>query len=200
MGVYRNGYDDTTQDIIDDIVVLGNEYGTELKSYNSLIFLLRDQSYSPVSANDLYPMVDFGSDRYGFLTVEDEDSLVADIYIDGTFVITSNSYNWDTTGYTDGAYDIYAEANVDSGDSADDAYALIDVKAGRDILYESYTDYYGGSDLGAYAYAEDSGDATATTNINAGRDVQLNSRIKSKADFEHGAEYYYQLGNIKMKY
>jgi hypothetical protein len=48
------------------------------------------------------------------VTVDDEDSLVADIYIDGSFVASANSYNWDTTGYADGVYDIYAEA-TDSG-------------------------------------------------------------------------------------
>jgi hypothetical protein len=52
------------------------------------------------------------------VTVEDEDSLVADIYIDGTYVATSNSYNWDTTGYADGSYTIMAEA-TDSGSLTD---------------------------------------------------------------------------------
>jgi hypothetical protein len=49
---------------------------------------------------------------------DDQDTLVSDIYIDGTFVATANSYNWDTTGYADGAHTIYAEA-TDSGDLSD---------------------------------------------------------------------------------
>jgi hypothetical protein len=52
------------------------------------------------------------------VTVDDEDSLVADIFIDGTFVVTANSYNWDTTSYADGSHTIYAEA-TDSGSLSD---------------------------------------------------------------------------------
>ena len=44
------------------------------------------------------------------ITVTDEDTLTADIYIDGSYVITSNNYNWDTTTYADGSHTIYAEA------------------------------------------------------------------------------------------
>jgi hypothetical protein len=49
---------------------------------------------------------------------DDSDSLVADIYIDGSYVATANSYEWDTTAYADGSYDIYAEA-TDSGSLTD---------------------------------------------------------------------------------
>jgi hypothetical protein len=52
------------------------------------------------------------------VTVEDEDSLVADIYIDGTFVTSANSYNWDTTSYANGDHTITAEA-TDSGSLSD---------------------------------------------------------------------------------
>jgi hypothetical protein len=52
------------------------------------------------------------------VTVEDEDNLVADIYIDGTFVTSANSYNWDTTSYANGDHTIYADA-TDSGDLSD---------------------------------------------------------------------------------
>lgn len=74
LGVYRYGYNTTDKDVLYNIVVLGNDYGTSIKYYNSLILLLRDHSYSPYSANDLNPMVSWGSDRYGFLTVEDSNS------------------------------------------------------------------------------------------------------------------------------
>jgi hypothetical protein len=49
---------------------------------------------------------------------DDSDTLVADIYIDGTFIVTANSYDWDTTAYADGAHTIYADA-TDSGDLSD---------------------------------------------------------------------------------
>ncbi len=48
------------------------------------------------------------------VTVEDEDSLVPDIYIDDVYITTAYSYDWDTTGYSDGSHAIYAEA-TDSG-------------------------------------------------------------------------------------
>lgn len=52
------------------------------------------------------------------VNVDDEDSLVPDIYIDGVYVATASSFNWDTTAYDNGAYDIYAEV-TDSGDLSD---------------------------------------------------------------------------------
>ncbi len=45
---------------------------------------------------------------------DDSDTLISDIYIDGTYITTSNSYNWDTTTYTEGSHTIYAEA-TDTG-------------------------------------------------------------------------------------
>ena len=50
--------------------------------------------------------------------VDDEDTLTPDIYIDGSFVASATSFNWDTTAYADGVHTIYAEA-VDSGDLSD---------------------------------------------------------------------------------
>jgi hypothetical protein len=48
------------------------------------------------------------------VTVSDEDTLVPDIYIDGTFITTAYSYDWDTTAYAEGGHTVYAEA-TDSG-------------------------------------------------------------------------------------
>jgi hypothetical protein len=50
--------------------------------------------------------------------VADEDTLTPDIYIDGTYVTTAASFNWDTTAYDNGVHTIYAYA-VDSGDLSD---------------------------------------------------------------------------------
>jgi hypothetical protein len=43
-----------------------------------------------------------------------DGTLIPDIYIDGTFVTTANSYDWDTTTVADGSHTISAEA-TDSG-------------------------------------------------------------------------------------
>jgi hypothetical protein len=51
-------------------------------------------------------------------TDAEDGELTADIYIDGTFIIAANSYDWDTTGYEDGSHTIYAEA-TDNNDSTD---------------------------------------------------------------------------------
>ena len=48
------------------------------------------------------------------VTITDEDSLVADIYINESFIASSNSYSWHTTAYVNGTYTIRAEA-TDSG-------------------------------------------------------------------------------------
>ncbi|KYK22246.1 hypothetical protein AYK24_02530 [Thermoplasmatales archaeon SG8-52-4] len=44
----------------------------------------------------------------------EDGQLIADIYIDGTFIISSNSYDWDTTLESDSSHTIYAET-TDSG-------------------------------------------------------------------------------------
>jgi len=54
------------------------------------------------------------------VTVNDEDVIVPDIYIDGTYIATAYSYNWDTTAYADGTHSIYAEATDTGGLSGDD--------------------------------------------------------------------------------
>ena len=40
----------------------------------------------------------------------EDGALIPDIYIDTTKVATGNNYDWDTTNYNDGDYEIYAEA------------------------------------------------------------------------------------------
>jgi len=49
------------------------------------------------------------------VSVNDEDALTPDIYIDGSFVTSASSYDWDTNGYTDGTHDIFAEATDTGG-------------------------------------------------------------------------------------
>ncbi|MFW9931486.1 MAG: Ig-like domain-containing protein, partial [Candidatus Thorarchaeota archaeon] len=54
------------------------------------------------------------------VSVDDEDTIVPDIYIDGSCVATAYSYSWDTTAYADGSHSIYAEATDTGGLSGDD--------------------------------------------------------------------------------
>ncbi|MBS3793734.1 MAG: lamin tail domain-containing protein [Candidatus Thorarchaeota archaeon] len=54
------------------------------------------------------------------VTVDDEDTLTPDIYIDGTLVAQASTYDWDTTIYADGTHEIYAEATDTNGLSGTD--------------------------------------------------------------------------------
>jgi hypothetical protein len=54
------------------------------------------------------------------VTVSDEDTLVPDIYIGGTWVANAYSYNWDTNAYADGSIAIYATATDTGGLTGDD--------------------------------------------------------------------------------
>jgi hypothetical protein len=76
------------------------------------------------------------------VTVTDEDTLTADIYIDGTFVATANSYDWDTTAYADGSHTIYAEA-TDSGSLTDSD--SVSVTVDNSVTPPSGDDYFYGS-------------------------------------------------------
>ncbi len=58
------------------------------------------------------------------VSVTDEDSLTADIYIDGSYVISANSYSWDTTAYADGVYSIYAEATDSASQTGSDEISV----------------------------------------------------------------------------
>ncbi|MHA1928052.1 MAG: endonuclease/exonuclease/phosphatase family protein, partial [Candidatus Thorarchaeota archaeon] len=58
--------------------------------------------------------------------IEDEEDLVADIYIDGTFITTANSYEWDTRLYTEGKHTIRVTA-ADSAELADEAFREVPV-------------------------------------------------------------------------
>jgi hypothetical protein len=52
------------------------------------------------------------------VSVTDEENLIADIYIDGSYLITANSYDWNTTVYTEGLHTIHAQV-TDSGGLTD---------------------------------------------------------------------------------
>jgi len=66
----------------------------------------------------------------GVSVTDDIDTgLVADIYIDGVFVVHSNSYNWDTTTYSDAGHAITAEA-TDSGSNTDSDSVTVTVNNG----------------------------------------------------------------------
>ena len=59
----------------------------------------------------------------------EDGPLTSDIYIDGSFITTANSYSWDTTSYSDGSHTIYAEA-TDSGGLTDSDSIIVTVDNG----------------------------------------------------------------------
>jgi endonuclease/exonuclease/phosphatase family metal-dependent hydrolase len=52
------------------------------------------------------------------VSVTDEENLIADVYIDGSYLTTANTYDWDTTVYTEGLHTIRAQV-TDSGGLTD---------------------------------------------------------------------------------
>ncbi len=58
------------------------------------------------------------------VTVDDEDSLVPDIYIDDIYVATAFSYDWDTTSYSDGGHLVFAEVTDTGGLTGSDSVTV----------------------------------------------------------------------------
>ncbi len=56
---------------------------------------------------------------------EDDPDPVPDIYIDGVYVATANSYDWDTTAYSDGSHTIEAKATDSAGNTGSDSITVI---------------------------------------------------------------------------
>jgi hypothetical protein len=86
-------------------------------------------------------------------TDAEDGTLTADIYIGGSFIISANAYDWDTTAYSDGSHTVFAEA-TDSGNLADSDSITVTVdNAGGDpvdkyALVIGISDYEGtGNDL-----------------------------------------------------
>jgi hypothetical protein len=83
----------------------------------------------------------------------EDGTLTADIYIDNNFITSANSYNWDTTSYSDGSHTIYAEA-IDNGGLSDSDSITVTVDNGGGNPVDKYalvigiSDYQGtGNDL-----------------------------------------------------
>jgi hypothetical protein len=57
-------------------------------------------------------------------TDAEDGSLTADIYIDDAFIETANSYEWDTTSYSDGSHSISAEATDSGGLTGSDSISV----------------------------------------------------------------------------
>jgi hypothetical protein len=70
-------------------------------------------------------------------TDAEDGELTADIHIDDTFIISANSYDWDTTGYSDGSYTILAEA-TDSGGLSDSDSITVTVNNGGEGEIDKY--------------------------------------------------------------
>ena len=55
---------------------------------------------------------------------KEDGNLIADIYIDGVFVIHANQYDWDTTAYADGSHTIEAIATDSKGKTGSDTISV----------------------------------------------------------------------------
>ena len=85
------------------------------------------------------------------ITVDATDAedgiLTADIYIDGSFVTAANSYSWNTTSYSDGGHNIYAEATDSGGLSDSDSITVTVDNGGGEVnkyaLVIGISDYEG---------------------------------------------------------
>jgi len=55
---------------------------------------------------------------------EDDPDPIPDIYIDGVYVATANSYDWDTTAYSDGSHTIEARATDSAGNTGSDSITV----------------------------------------------------------------------------
>jgi hypothetical protein len=67
-------------------------------------------------------------------TDAEDGTLTADIYIDGYFILSANSYDWDTTGYSDGSHTIYAEATDSGGLTGSDSITVtVDNSGGNPV-------------------------------------------------------------------
>jgi len=56
---------------------------------------------------------------------EDDPDPIPAIYIDGVLVATANSYDWDTTAYSDGSHTIEAKATDSAGNTGSDSITVI---------------------------------------------------------------------------
>jgi hypothetical protein len=78
-------------------------------------------------------------------TDPEDGQLAADIYIDGDYKITGNSYTWDTTTYSDGSHTIDATA-TDSGGLSDSDEITVTVNNGGGGTVDKYALVIGISD------------------------------------------------------
>ncbi|UJG40538.1 MAG: hypothetical protein K9W45_11965 [Candidatus Heimdallarchaeum aukensis] len=57
-------------------------------------------------------------------TDKEDGDLIADIYIDGVFIVHANQYDWDTTAYADGSHTIEATATDSGGQTGSDTISV----------------------------------------------------------------------------
>ena len=75
----------------------------------------------------------------------EDGNLIADIYIDNTYITTSNSYNWDTTSYSDATHTIRADVEDSGGlTNSDEITVTVNNGGGGDV--EKYALVIGISD------------------------------------------------------
>ena len=93
-----------------------------------------------------------GATVYGTVTITvdandaEDGTLIADIYIDDVYITTANSYDWDTTSYSDGSHTIYAEATDSEGLTTSDSITVTVVNSGGNGDVKKYALVIGISD------------------------------------------------------
>ncbi len=85
---------------------------------------------SPVADSEISGTIDFN------ITILDEETLTADIYIDGDFRTSSNTYSWDTTLETEGRHTLLITAH-DSGGLSDTEHFQVSI---NNIAEDVFTD------------------------------------------------------------
>jgi len=77
----------------------------------------------------------------------EDGALIADIFIDGAYITTANSYSWDTTGYLDGGHTIRADVEDTGGLTDSDSITVTVSNGGGDVnkyaLVIGISDYEG---------------------------------------------------------
>ena len=80
-------------------------------------------------------------------TDAEDGPLTADIYIDGSYIITANSYSWDTISYSDGGHTIRADVEDTGGLDDSDSISVTVSNGGGDVnkyaLVIGISDYEG---------------------------------------------------------
>jgi len=131
-------------------------------------------------------------------TDAEDGSLIADIYIDGSYITSSNSYTWDTTSYSDAPHTIRADVE-DSGGLTDSDEITVSVNNGGGGDVDKYALVIGISDYEGTAndltYCDD--DAMDWKNFLQGQGYSVTTLIDNQATADNIEAALYNLMAIE---